>query len=177
MNASSLSVPEGFEFLETAQGKVIRRKWMTWAVIPLLFFAIVWDSFLVFWYGAVLSSSGKVPWLFVVFPLGHVLVGVGITYFVISSFFNKTDILISPDEIRVLSHPLPWPGNKRISAAEIHDIKIRQRLQGRGGVRYALMYVDTANREKKFVSYIAHQEQAEFIAAQIRETLGMTVRS
>jgi len=170
---SSIAIPEGFELIETAQGKLIRRKWFSWAVIPVIFFAIVWDGFLIFWYGMALASDGKAPWIMILFPLGHVAVGVGITYFVICSFFNKTDILITSDEVGIITHPLPWPGNKRVPAHGIHDLRVRHRFANRGQARFALMYVDGTNHERKLMSSISHHEQALFIEDKIREMLNL----
>jgi len=176
MKSRVTSVPEGFELIETAQGTLIRRKWFSWAVIPLLLFAAMWDSFLIFWYGAALMSDGKAPWIMILFPLGHVAVGVGLTYFVICSFFNQTDILITSDEVSVITHPLPWPGSKKVAARDIHDLKVRHRVANRNRSQYALMYVDGTNHERKFLGSISHHEQALFIEDKIRETLNLAQR-
>lgn len=167
------SVPEGLELIETAQGKLIRRKWFSWLFLPLLFFAIAWDAFLIFWYGAALASDGKVPWIMIVFPIGHVAVGVGITYFVICSFFNKTDILITSDEVSIITHPLPWPGSKRVAADNIRDLIVRHRMANRNRSQFVLMYVDGTNHERKLLNWITHHEEALFIEGQIRAVLNL----
>lgn len=170
---SRFAIPEGFELIETAQGKLIRRKWFSWAVVPLLIFAIVWDGFLIFWYGAAVASDGEAPWIMILFPLGHVAVGVGITYFVICSFFNKTDVLITSDEVSIITHPLPWPGSKRVPARDILDLRVRHRFANEGQTQFALMYVDGTNHERKLLGSISHHEQALFIEDKIREALNL----
>src|SRR5437660_1656331 len=99
------SIPEGLDLLAAPQGVIIRRRWFSWEVIPLLIFAIVWDSILFFIYSHAFSGKNT-SWIVILFPLGHVAVGVWITYYVLCSFLNVTDVILSPDAVRVSTHPL-----------------------------------------------------------------------
>ena len=96
----------------------IRWRWFNVGYIGLLVFCIAWDSFLIFWYKMAFTSS-HVPWIMVVFPVGHVAVGVGLTYAVLCGFLNTTTIERSGYEIRLTNGPIPTLGNRRIS---VHDI-------------------------------------------------------
>lgn len=162
--------------LPTPQGITIRKDWRTWKVIPLAVFVVVWDSFLVGWYGIVLSKPDA-PLMTALFPLGHLAVGVGLTYFVLASLVNKTDVEISSMGVRVVTRPAPWIGNKAVALSDLMDILVRERAGGRGSVGYAVMYVDRFNKERPLLRAFAYErDQAEFVANTIREKLGIQTR-
>ena len=110
-------------------------------------------------------------WITIVFPLGHVAVGIGITYFVIASLVNKTDVLVSPSGVRVAIGPFPWIGNRDIKLEQMTGVVVRQRAANRGATTYSVMYVDSARREKSLLKSVAQADQAEFIAETIRTAL------
>src|SRR5215210_5592721 len=126
MASRTPSIPEGLDLITTPQEVIIRRRWFSWMVIPMLVFAIVWDGFLVFWYSAAFFGKHK-EWVMILFPLGHVCAGIGITYYVICGFLNVTDVILQPDSVRVLTHPLPWTGNRLVTLHDIRDTVIRTR--------------------------------------------------
>jgi len=66
--------------------------------LPLMFFLVFWNGFLVHWYTS-LHSGTKLS--FYLFPLIHVSVGVGLTYSVIAGFFNTTLVGIRGDDLFV----------------------------------------------------------------------------
>lgn len=166
------TIPEGLETVPTMNGITIRRVWRSWKIVPLALFAGIWDSFLVFWYVKVLATPNP-PLMAVIFPIGHIAVGIGITYYVIASAFNKTDVVISPSGVRVVSGPAPWFGNKEVNAAEIVAVLVRERAGNRGRITYSVMHVDAANKERRLLSYLAESDQAHFIAQTIRDGLGL----
>jgi hypothetical protein len=166
------SIPEGLDLISEPNGIIIRKTWKTWGIIPLALFAIVWDGFLFFWYGVALTRSHP-PLIMILFPLGHVAIGVGITYFVVASLFNKTDIIISNSSVRVITAPLPWVGNKEVQVSEITDLVVRTRTGNKGGRTFAVMYVDRARKERKLATWISEEDQAEFVAQTIRNRIGL----
>ena len=166
-----ISIPEGLDLIETLNLSIIRRRWFGWKIIPLIFFAIAWDSFLVFWYTTALSKGA--PWLMVVFPIGHLAVGFGITYFVIASLVNKTDIECNSLGVLVKTYPMPWLGNCAVRAEEIKGVVLRQRTGNQNSVSYTVMYIDPSRKERKLVRGLTEYDQAAFIAQLIRKTLGL----
>ena len=172
MSTPAPTIPEGLNLLPAANGIIIRQVWLTWKIAPLALFAIVWDGFLFFWYSQALSRPH--PMLFtILFPIGHVAVGLGLTYYVIASLVNKTDILISSASVRVATGPAPWIGNKEVSVDEITDVVVRERSGNRGSTSYTVMYADRSRQERKLVSFLSESDQAEFVAQTIRDSLGL----
>jgi hypothetical protein len=172
MSIVEASIPEGLELMETAEGLTIRRTWMNWRIAPMALFAVVWDCFLVFWYHQVLSKPNP-PLIAVLFPIGHVAVGISITYYVIASFVNKTDVIISSLGVRTISSPFPWFGNRGVSRVDITEVKARERVGSRGSRSYSVVYVNGERKEKTLVSSLAQDDQAEFMAITIRTALNL----
>jgi len=166
-----MPIPEGLDVLRSGDAVVIRRSWRTWAVLPIFLFLIFWFGFLGFWYYHAFTSRHP-PLAMLLFPLLHVAVGVGLAYFAISSLVNQTDVIVSTSRVRCVTGPLPWWGNQDLPAADIQGVNVRERRGNKGSVSYALMYVDAANREHSLLS-TPRLEQADFIAASIRDILGL----
>jgi hypothetical protein len=107
----------------------------------------------------------------IIFPIGHVAVGVGITYYVLASLVNKTDIGVSSSGVTVVTGPAPWIGNKSVKAGDIMDVRVRERSGNRNTRTYNVMYADPIRKERKLVTGLGESDQAEFIAQVIRHTL------
>ncbi|PTX98330.1 hypothetical protein DB345_05715 [Spartobacteria bacterium LR76] len=173
MQPSPMPIPEGLDIIQTPQSAIIRRTWFSHMVWFLIFFCIFWDGFLIFWYtgalaGASRGGSHMLP--FLLFPLIHVAVGVGLTYFVVCMFVNKTDILIEASTLTIKTHPLPWLGNKSLPAESMTRFLVRERFtqsENSTRVSYSIYYVDVTNREKRLVTGLKTREQADYIATSL----------
>lgn len=86
---------------------------------------------------------------------------------------NKTDVVISPSGVRVVTGPAPWTGNKTVSIEDITAVVVRERAGNRGSKTYNVMYADRSQKERKLVSWLSESDQAEYVAATVRETLGL----
>lgn len=167
-----MSIPEGLDVLRQGEAVVIRRSWRTWTVLPLFFFLVFWFGFLGFWYYHAFTHRNT-PLATFLFPLLHVAAGVALGYFAICSLVNQTDVIISTSRVRCVTGPLPWWGNRDMPSGDIRGVAVRVRSGNRGAQWYALMYVDAANKEHTLLRSTPRQEQAEFIAASIRDILGL----
>jgi len=176
MLPKDLSIPEGLDLVEAQDGTTLLRKWRSWKVVPLIFFVIAWDSFLIFWYGMAFTSK-EAPWLMIVFPIGHVAVGVGLTYYVLASLFNKTRIVCNPLGVRVRTSPIPWfGGNKMVWTQEIGHLRIRDKYDANNPTTYMVMYADNNRKERRLVAGLPEWEQADFIARVVSATVGRPYR-
>lgn len=173
MNSLSPTIPEGLDVVPCMDGVVIQKSWLNWTIAPLALFAIVWDSFLCFWYSKVLEHPNP-PLMAILFPIGHVAVGIGITYFVVASLVNKTVVVITRSSVKIATGPAPWIGNKEVRSDEITEVIVRERSANRGSRKFTVMYADASRKERKLLGGLGESEQAEFVAQMIRETLGLT---
>lgn len=128
--ARPVRVPQPATLVVQEEGdiRVMRRRWFRPVYLFLLFFCIAWDSFLVFWYsiGIFGGPGGGIGWIFFVFPIAHVAVGVGLTYFVIAGFLNKSFVGLTPDRLYVRHGPVPWPGNQDLPTAAVKEVYVEQ---------------------------------------------------
>ena len=121
---AAVPMPGGITIDEWGPDLTITRRWWSPVFLFLVFFCIGWDSFLVFWYTMAFGDAGGGPmgWLMIVFPIAHVAIGVGLTYFTIAGFVNKTIIRTGGGQLTVRHGPLPWPGNRMISTDEVDQL-------------------------------------------------------
>ena len=80
-------------------------RWFSWKYLPLAFFCVAWDSFLIFWYSMAFSTGS--PWIMIVFPIAHVAVGVGLTYYTLAGFLNRSQVILDRTSFSVTHGPLP----------------------------------------------------------------------
>lgn len=171
-------LPQGMRIEQTAHGMAILRRWFTPAILFLVFFCIAWDGFLVFWYSVAFSMNG--PWIMKVFPIAHVAIGVGLTYFTIASLFNTTRIEVGRGELTIAHGPVPWKGGKRIPSSDIDQLYCKEKIS-RGKHGYSYTYsVWAAMKDGSSAKVIANNmetDQALFIEQQLERTLGIRDRA
>lgn len=185
MNPTPAPIPEGLDLLTDYQGLVIRRKWFSHIVWFLLIFCVAWDSFLVFWYSGLSHSGSKGPdsmfdLFFYLFPIGHVAVGVGLTYYCVCLLLNTTDLIARPEALQVATYPLPWPGSKIIRREKLSGFLVRERWtnnneHNRPSVTFKVSYVDATNHEQTLLSSISNREQAEYICTTLSHYYQLSV--
>ena len=160
-------------------------RWFSPAAWFLALFCLFWDGFLVFWYA---GATTGVDWskgldavagpqlMFLLFPLIHVAVGVGLTYFTVCSFVNRTVIDVSPREISVRIGPLPWRGNRSVAPMQIAQIYreeiVRQTKNGQS-ITYELSAVLKDGKKLKLLSGLHGADQALYLEQEIERHLGI----
>lgn len=96
----TVGLPERFEVDEHSGDLRIHWKWPVFMALPLAFFSLAWDGFLVFWYFGVAQrgDASPVEWLF---PLGHVAIGLILPYVAVAFWVNSTLVEVKGAEITV----------------------------------------------------------------------------
>ena len=156
--------------------RVICRRWYRPMYLFLLFFCIAWDSFLIFWYfiGVVAGPNDDSAWLFFVFPILHVAVGVSLTYFVIAGLANKSYLGVTSEGVYVRHRPVPWFGNRNLAADDLREIYVELGVsQDSGGARqqlYTLVGVIGDGERIKLLGGLDSPE-AHYCAQQLSEWL------
>ena len=62
------------------------------------------------------------PWIMKVFPIAHVAVGVGLTYYTVAGFVNSTVLRVSEGQLAVRQGPFPWPGNRTLHTSDLDQL-------------------------------------------------------
>jgi hypothetical protein len=184
-------IPSCFTVEDLGNELTIRRRWFHWALFFLLFFAIAWDSFLVGWYWMLTSGPfggnngmpGPFKVIFFVFPIAHVAVGVGLTYFVLVGFLNSTIIRVADGMLSVRHGPLPWRGNLDLPTDGIEQIYCQNKLHtnrndGRTttSMQYEVHAVINGNKQK-LLGGLLEADQALFVEQRLERFLGIEDRA
>jgi hypothetical protein len=167
-----------FKVEEWGSELAVSYSWFTWGVLFLVFFCVIWDGFLVFWYGIGLSEGA--PWIMFVFPLLHVAVGVGLTYFVICCFINSTTIRVAGGEIEVKHGPLPCGKTQRVTTAELEQLFCKEEIsrnKNSTSYKYHVMARLTGGADKKLISGFDDATQAVYLERLIEKHLRIEDRA
>ncbi|MCH6256196.1 hypothetical protein MLD52_06525 [Puniceicoccaceae bacterium K14] len=168
-------IPKNLDFIEEHGKLVIRRKWFGPQFIFLTVFCVLWDGFLVFWYSVALSTPDA-PLMMKLFPIGHIAVGLGLTYYVIAGYLNKTDISLDPSFLEVKHYPVKWFGNKRIDIGDIKQVyteEIVTRTKNGTRISYVVKVIQSNDKAQKLVSGLSSKDQGIFIESKIENILGI----
>ena len=172
--------PKNMTLIEDPYRFTLVRRWLSPATFFMLFFCLFWDGFLVVWYGAAFSgatqnnSGAGFEWVMVLFPLGHVAVGVGLTYFVIASFLNTTKISVDENTLSVRHSPIPWPGNKELPTLDIDQVFCQKSSVTKNNQSiYLVKLLMKEGKKIKLLGGINNKNHALFIEQKIENILGL----
>ncbi len=173
-------MPPGLQTAISGDTLHIRYKWFKPAILFLMFFAIAWDSFLMFWYGAALFIPGPGKVIMLVFPIAHLAVGVAITYGVLCGLFNTTTISVSRGALGIRHAPFSWGfGNKMIPVAQLDQLYCRsETTHGKNGstTSYSLHAVLADGKRLDLLTKLDDRDLAAYLEYSIEQHLGIEDR-
>lgn len=185
-------IPDRFTVEDNGHELVLRQRWFHWALLFLLFFVIAWDSFLVGWYWMLTSGPfggndgmpAPFKLVFFVFPIAHVAVGVGLTYFVLAGLLNSTVIRVADGMLSVRHGPIPWRGNLDLPTDGIEQIYCQNKLHKRrdedGHTTTSMQYEVHAvigGQKTKLLSGLHEADHALFVEQRLEQFLGIKDRA
>lgn len=141
-------------------------------LLGLIFFCIAWDSFLVCWY-SVAFTQPDTPWIMIVFPIGHLAVGVALTYSTIAGLFNSTHIYADQHVVTIKHGPVPWWANKELNGKDIRKLTIEQSdttYQNNRSRSSFTIVADVNGEETQLLTRIEHSH-ARYIAYQLAKQI------
>ena len=170
----AVALPEKFRVQEGPHGMEIAWRWFTPAAFFLLFFCIAWDGFLVFWYS--MAFGHNTPLIAKLFPIAHVAVGVGLTYFTASLFLNTTRIRATRDSLEIRHFPLPWPGARTLHLGSLQQLFVKHRTRTNKGSTtdyYDLVALTADSKRLDLVRNLTEVDQALFLEQKIERFAGL----
>lgn len=173
-----IPMPPGITVEDRGGGILITRRWFSPVVFFLIPFCIAWDSFLVFWYS--MAFKGPAPWIMVVFPVAHVAVGVGLTYFCIATLLNRTFISAGQGLLSITHGPVPWRGRLVISEGDIDQLfcKMKTSNGSRGtSYSYEVWTVLRDGASRRLLDSGDSDDVALFIEQKLERALGIKDRA
>ncbi len=157
---------------------VVSWRWFQLPMLFLLFFAIAWDSFLLFWY-AMAFTQADAPWIMVVFPIAHVAAGVAITYGAIAGLVNRTRVLCSADTLKVRHGPLPWFPRPTIAVADLEQLYVERKVnhsKQSTTVTWNLLAVTRSHKGLPVVKGLDTMQQALWLEQELEQKLDIRDR-
>ncbi|MCC7014908.1 MAG: hypothetical protein IT454_20265 [Planctomycetes bacterium] len=172
-------MPSSVKLERDERGAQLTWRWFQPLHVLLACFCIAWDGFLVVWYSIVFGGE-VVNWIMMLFPIGHLAVGVALTYATLAGFVNSTRITLDRRELSVRHGPLPWAGNRTLPAADIAQLycksKVRRGKRGSTSTTYELWLATKSNRSFKLVGGAESDEQVIFLEQWLETALGLENR-
>jgi hypothetical protein len=169
------AIPDGLTVFQDRSAIVIRRRWSMGKGASALFLTSIsaWPLLLGFHWG----THGDGPWPLLMEYLPHVGAVFGAAYFGLCSLFNRTDVMISVDWFRAVSTPLPWWGDRKVSARDIHAVVVRERKAGEDGANFVLLYVDRNGKERELLRAGKGRKQIDFIGRAVADIMGVDLET
>ncbi len=156
-------------------------RWWRWQYAALVLFVIAWDSFLVFWYsmaffGVRHGHGGEALWIMFVFPILHLAVGVGLTYFLIAAALNRTVIQIDAYQLSVRVGPVPWRGSRDYPRESLRRLRLSattRRNRGMETTSYAVVAEVEGLGPRPICARFADRAHATYVARAIAAALAL----
>ncbi len=140
----------------------------------LLVFCIVWDGFLFFWYFGVPAES--MPLVGKLFPSGHIAVGIGLTYYTISLFINKTVIMVRNGMVQIRDYPLPLGNTKTINGDDFKQFYVKKKVSSgddSSSVSYIVMGITKGGKTVKILKGLNEQEEGLYLEQELEKILNI----
>jgi DNA-directed RNA polymerase subunit RPC12/RpoP len=143
----AVAIPEKLRIEELGDELTLSWSWFNWAVAFLIPFCIAWNGFLVGWYSMAshmgdAGMPGPMKIIFLVFPIGHVAVGLGLLYACLAMLFNRTTIRVGRGQLAVKHGPIYFPGGRTVPVDDIEQLyctrEFRAGSKGDNGPRHEL---------------------------------------
>ena len=173
--AVSMPLPEGVSMSEQAGMLRLEARWFRPMLFIYLVFCIVWNTFLVLWY----MQPGNTEDIGALFPILHVAAGVGLTYWTIAGFVNRTIVGVSAHYLTIRHQPLPWPGKKHVAVRDLQQLFCQEHVSNVNNdtsLSYSLNAVLQSGRKLVLVKRLPEAAQALYLEDAIERHLGITNR-
>ncbi len=131
---------------------------------------------LVFFISESTTMTGS-PLMIKLAPWISTILGLGILYYALTTWLNKTHIFVSQNAIEVKHKPLPWFGNKRLETKNIKQLYSKEVLStstssSRSTISYHL-HVISSDEDDMTLMNVENSEQALFLEQEIEKYLGI----
>lgn len=120
---------------------IVEIPWFSSSAVFLLVFTVIWNALIFFFYNSMITSG--VPFVFLLIPIVHLIVGLFLIYQTTSWLFNTSKIELDKDLLTVKHGPIPqFKKNVEIPVEQIAQIYVEKKTkQGENTVshQYNLM--------------------------------------
>lgn len=168
--------PKRIEVEDYGTRKVLRRRWFTWAVLVMVPFCLFWNGIVsVFVVTGVtqIIQGHAMGWVALLCPGLHIAVGVGLAYWTLAMFLNKTIIEVAPDSFQIRHGPLPWKGVKPMDPAQIEQIWVHEKIGSKGSRSWYLKAKLIDGKELTLLGSLNSMAEGEWLEITLEDWLGI----
>lgn len=167
----NFETPEKFDVYNRGGELFIVYKWFNKSFIALTIFCIIWDSFMAVWFSISFFTGA---YEMAAFGIIHGLVGVGLTYYTIAGYINKTYVGLNYNILKIKHAPMPFWGNREIPVDTLAQLYVkRHESRGKNGttVTYQLHAKFKNEKESVLLSGLDEPEKALYLEQEIEKFL------
>lgn len=168
-----VSMPKGIEVQPTVNRLEIVRKWFSLKILFFTAFTVFWDGFMIVWFSIAISQQ---QWMMAAFGTIHGIVGLGLLYYVLAGYLNRTIMTVNRSLFTIKHTPIPWPGNRLLNPLEITQLYCKEQMhRNKSSVSYTYeVHAVLKNNERaKLIFGLDSSEQALYIEQEIERFLNI----
>jgi len=138
--------------------------------LPVLVGAGVWDSFIVFFYIAIMRAPQPGHLAFLLFPLAHVLAGVYITWLALVKTLNSSRFTIDHDACALTNGPI-WERGARFATPEIERFELRESRGNRRGSAWSIRVLTRDGKATRLSLPLDQRDHLGFVVTKLNAAL------
>ncbi len=167
-----IPMPPNYRLEHTGSDLKITRRWFRPTVIPLTIFTLLWNGFMLFWFGIAISQK---IWMMALCGSLHGAVGIFLLYGVLVGYLNRTIVSVNMQELSVWHGPLPYPGNKRLDSFNIEQLYSKAQLpkSSDSSPTFEVHIITREGKDEKLLTNLDESEQALYLEQEIERYLGI----
>lgn len=175
---AEVAMPSNIEVLRLRNELNISLDWWSKDKKPtfLIFFTIFWNSVVSIFVLAALATG---EWLMLAAISIHLTIGIGLVYYLLCKYFNKTTFRVTRGYLTTKHHPLPVPfyGAKDIPVSKIKQLYCKEYVaatQNKRPIYAYAVYLNTKTRkEVKILKGLDTPQQALYVEQEVENFLGL----
>ncbi|NOU26363.1 MAG: hypothetical protein HOO96_00530 [Polyangiaceae bacterium] len=165
--------PESFRLIEQGDGDNYEAAVppSRLATLPLLFFTLFWDGFMVMWYGIAIAKG---IWPMALFGLLHLGVGIFLSHKVLVGMFNTPRLRIADGRMKFTNGPIPAAGRLDAPVADVDAFAVVEgATSSRSGTTTTFSLVANMGNgtSKTFALFLPDRACAEYVAQRFNAAL------
>lgn len=95
----------------------------------------------------------------IVFPVAYLAVGVGLTYYTLAGFLNRSKLVVDRGAFSVSHGPLPWLGSLHVPVTQVRQLYCKEKPGKQdSGPTYQLSVILSDGRKKDLLSNLDSPE-------------------
>lgn len=162
--------PDPGRWTTTVEGTqlLLRHRWFGWTALFLVLWCGFWDLGMIAMWGGWLGGAREPSAALPLVP--HSLIGLAMTWYMLASLLNTTEIRVGGGRLRLAHGPVPWPGGVEISRDDIQQLFVQESsVAVNRRATYNLIWVDRAGISRVLVRWMRSVSEARWLEQQIEE--------